>query len=123
MKDTTLRLDCSEPLKNLIRRMLAVEERDRPTMQQVCDALEESKLPPTVAAARIEKPAVRPAQPEESKLPPVPSMAVAKNDPVVRPARPEESILPPYPTPPQTQLVRLTNSTIEFLDFQREVLP
>ena len=113
---------CSDPLKNLIRSMLAFDEGARPNMQYVCDVLDPPKLPPTVAAARNEEPVYQPTQPEESKLPP--TVTAGRNEPPKPAVRPEESISPPYPTPPpQTQLVRLTESTIEFLDFQREVVP
>ena len=64
------RLSCSAPLKDLIRRMLAYNEEARPTMQEVCDAV----------------------QPLEGEL------------------------------PPNNQLALVTESTISFYNFQRDIL-
>ena len=63
---TLQRVSCSEPLKDLIRSMLAFEEGARPTMQQICAALAQSPVPTpptTMARAEAPQPAVWPQTP------------------------------------------------------------
>jgi len=99
-------LSCSEELKDLIKRMLAYEEGDRPTMSEVCAALvqpEEVKSPRLGLAARLQTSQSALLRPTTAKL-------------VIRPGVRRET--KPAPQVQTSQLVHVTESYIRFLNFQ-----